>query len=265
MALVLTERTIVDRRRGLGGWTIGLILYALLITSFFPTIRDSDSFAAAMDDYPDAIKELFGGEAAFDLTSGPGFMHAELYSLVAPIMLLIVGIGIGAGIGGDQQTGLMDLILANPLTRRRVVLERALSVVTVVAYLALVITATVAVAGVFIDLDVSLSGLGAATAAITALAGLHGLVALAVGAATGQRSLAVGAATGVFAAGYLVSALGSMVDWLEPARNLSPYYHALGTNPLAEGWPIGGLAIIGVLWLIVTAAAVWLFERRDIA
>jgi ABC-2 type transport system permease protein len=57
-----------------------------------------------------------------------------------------------------------------------------------------------------------------------ALLGLeHGLVAMAVGAATGKRSLALAIAGGIAVAGYMFYALGAFVDAMEPWRVVSPF------------------------------------------
>ena len=74
--LELAERFFVDRARGLTGWLIGLGAYCALIIAFFPTIRDSEGYAAAVEDYPDAFNEFFGIEEGLDITTGSGFVNA---------------------------------------------------------------------------------------------------------------------------------------------------------------------------------------------
>lgn len=264
MHLDLLTRDLADRWRGLVAWALGLIGYAALIVSIYPTVRDSDSLAAAVDDYPDVLKEFFGGAAGFDFSTGAGFVNAEMYGLALPVVLVIVAIGMGAVIGTDQRSGLMDLILANPIARRRVVAERALGIVIVSAGLAGISAVALAVAGVFVDLGITASNLAAATVAIVLLVVFHGLLALAVGAATGTRSVAIGSATVVFVVGYVLTGLGGLVDWLEPLRAGLPYHKAVGSNPLVEGWDLAGSSLLVALCVITYVSAVVLFERRDV-
>ena len=245
-------------------WAASLAAYAAFIVSFFPSIRDSPSFATALEDYPDALKELFGGEAGFDLTSGPGFIGAELYYLALPILLAIVAIGYGAALGAEQESGLTDLILSNPLSRRRVIVERALTIIVAVGLLTGVVTLVVFIGDGFVDLDIGLSRLLAAATGNVVLAVLHGLVALTAAAATGKRTLAVGTATAVFALGYLLHVAAGFIDWLEPAKVLSPYYHATGSSPLATGWSLDNLAVLVVASSLALAAAVFAFDRKDL-
>lgn len=264
MSTELAERFFADRIRSTIGWVLGLGLYTALIVSFFPSISGSESYEAALEDYPDALKEFFGGDAGFQLTTGPGFINAQLFSFMVPLLLAVVAIGYGAALGGEQQSGLIDLVLANPIRRRRVILERAGAMLTTVVLLAVTVLVVVAALGPIVNLGIGLNRLTAATVATVLVVMFHGLVALAVAGATGSRSVAVGSATVVFAAGYLLNALSGLVGWLEPLRVLSPYYHAVGPLPLLDGWAPANLGVLVVLCGAAVGAGVVLFERRDL-
>jgi hypothetical protein len=54
------------------------------------------------------------------------------------------------------------------------------------------------------------------------------------------------------------------VDALHGWRTLSPYYQALGENPLREGVPWDGWAVLAGLTGLLLAVAAAAFERRDI-
>ena len=249
------KRFLADRRKGLAGWAVGLAAYTVLMVSFYPTIRDSPSLALAIDEYPDVMKEFLGGEASFDLSSGPGFVNAELYSLMLPLLLSVFAIGFGASMGADQRSGLMDLLLSHPISRVRLVVEKMVAMVAGVAALAAVVFVTLIGAGAVIDLGISLSNLVAATVGVVLLVSLHGLIAMAVGAATGRRSAAIGAATTFLAAGYVFSGLGGLVDWLEPVRSVSPYDRAGRNESLAER--------LGVRQRGLSARPWWCHTLRD--
>ena len=264
MSLEITERTVLDRRNGLLGWSVGLIAYVVLLASLFPTIRDSAGFAEAMEDYPDALKELLGGDAALDITSGPGFLNAELYTLMLPLLLVVVAIGMGASLASDQQRSMTDLILATHVSRRRLIAERCVAMAVALTGLAALVVASILVAEPIVSLEVSTSNLLAATVAVGLLVLLHGLVALGVAAATGSRGTAIGVATALFAAGYVATIFGGLISWLEPTRALSPYHHALGSNPLVNGWALGHLAILAGACAVTGAATVAVFEQRDL-
>ena len=64
---------------------------------------------------------------------------------------------------------------------------------------------------------------------------------------------------------YVVNALAPLVDWLEPARPLSPFYQYVGHDPLRAGVSGGSLAVSVATVVVLLALAVLGFRRRDIA
>lgn len=99
----------------------------------------------------------------------------------------------------------------------------------------------------------------------TALVGvLFGTLALAVGAATGRRGLARGVAAAFAVASYLVSSLADLVSLLRPVRPLSPWYQAIGVDPITHGFSWRLLILVGLTAAFVAASSA-AFERRDLA
>ena len=94
---------------------------------------------------------------------------------------------------------------------------------------------------------------------------LHGWLALAVGAGTGNRAFAVGVSAAVLVAGYLLQVLGGLVDAVRPARVLSSLYHANTSVPINTGFPGWHYALLCVLCATVATVAVKLFQHRDVA
>jgi ABC-2 type transport system permease protein len=89
-------------------------------------------------------------------------------------------------------------------------------------------------------------------------------VALLAGAIAGRRSAAIAAGAIVFTGGYLLNVLAELSDALSFAKDLSPYHHGVGVDPLRNGWPAGSFLLLTALAGLATAAAVIAFGRRDI-
>ena len=66
-------------------------------------------------------------------------------------------------------------------------------------------------------------------------------------------------------AAYLVSSLADLVGWLKAVRPLSPWYHALGVDPLATGFSVQHLLVPLGLIAAVVVAGIYAFNRRDLA
>jgi ABC-2 type transport system permease protein len=264
--LPIVERSLRDRRRSLLGWGLGVAVYLGLIVVFWPSIRGSSEIAEAIENYPEAMKEFFGGAAAFDYTRPEGFLNTQLFSLVLPLLLGSFAMGYGAStLAGEERTGQLDLLLALPVRRSRVVIEKMVALVAAVVLLTGLSALVVLVVGVAVELDVAVGNVVAACLGSGLVALLHGLLALSVGAGTGNRALALGVGTGVLVAGYFLQSLSGLVDALEPARVLSPLYHANGTIPIMHGLPLWHHLLLLALSVGLGGLAVWLFDRRDLA
>lgn len=264
MALLIVERGLRDRRRGLMGWMFGIGAYIVLMTSFYPSIRSSE-LQRAIGSYPKELKAFFGGAQAFNFSSGSGYLDIELFSLVVPALLTVAAIGFAAAaVAGEQERGTLDLLLANPVTRVRVIGEKALGAALTVALLTAVVFVTLAAMNPLTDLGISLTKLAAACAGAGLVAYGFGALAMLAGAATGSRAVSTAVPAAVFVAAYLVVGLAGLVSWVEPLRVISPLYHASGTHPLDNGLPLANTAVL-VAWCVVTVLATMVvFDRRDL-
>jgi beta-exotoxin I transport system permease protein len=263
MAAELFRRGLSDHRRALAAWCVGLLAYVGLIVAIFPSIEGSPELDQLVESYPDVLKELFGLGAG-SITSGAGYLDAELFSFMLPIFVLFLGIGSGARtFAGEEDAGRLELVLSYPIRWRNAMLAKGLAVGTEVVLLCVVIGLALLVFDPLAGLDLATERIVAAAGSLAALGLLHGWLALSIGASTGSRALAIGAPAGLAAAGYLVNGLHSVAGWLDPFRFLSSFW-LVGSSPLQGGSrPCGILAVAGVAILAIGAGAV-LVERRDL-
>jgi ABC-2 type transport system permease protein len=256
-------KALFDQRRGLLGWSIGVAATAALFVLIYPMVRDMEGIEVFLEQYPEAFGELFNIAA---VTTGPGFLNAEFFSLLGPALFLIYGIGRGArAVAGEEEVGTLEVLLATPISRTRMLAEKALALLTGIAVLGLVLWATLVVTGPLVDLGLGVGRAAAASAALTLLGGEFGLLALAVGAVTGRRGPAIAAAGAAAVASYLLFALGALVEELEPWQALSPFQHAMGTDPILNGLSGGYTVAIVAVGLVAVVVSSPLLERRDIA
>jgi ABC-2 type transport system permease protein len=258
-------KTLWETRRSIAWWSLGLVGLVAMMIAVYPTVRDNPGLNAMLEDYPEALKAFiaFGGE--LDYASPAGYLGSELFSFMVPLLLLIAAIGAGArAIAGEEERGTLDLLLSNPVSRRRVVLDKLAALAAEVILLALVLWGSLFVGARAIGMEISAGKLGAATTSAALLALAFGAVSVMLGAGTGRRGIAIGLASASAVASYLVNSLAVLVDVLEPIRKLSPFYHYAASDPLREGlavWHSGFLALIAVVGATLAVVA---FERRDL-
>ncbi len=263
MAEVLTQ-ALGERRRSLLWWSLGLVALVALNVAFYPSIRDDTAINDYVKDLPESLRGLFAG-GELDIASPAGYLNSQIYALMAPLVLLIFAIGAGAGaVAGDEERGTLDFLLAHPLRRRDYVVQRFLALAVLVSALALVLLATVAVGSWLVDLEIGFDRVVAASVSVGVLALLFGTIALAAGSVRPGRARAIAVAAGVAVASWLLDGLGQAVDVLDSWRPVSPYYQAIGRNPLREGAPWSGWAILAVATAVLVAVAAVGLERRDL-
>ena len=73
-----------------------------------------------------------------------------------------------------------------------------------------------------------------------------------------------GAAAAASVAAYLVNSLAALVDFLEPFRKVSPFYHSVASDPLRHGLGAAHVGFLVALATVAAIAAVAAFDRRDL-
>ena len=259
-------KSLRDARRAFAWWSLGLVGLVAMIVSVYPSIRDNAGLQQLIEDYPEALKGFiaFGGQV--DYASAAGYLGSELFALMVPLLFLVAAIATGAGArAGEEERGTLELLLANPVSRRRVVLEKAGALAGELVGLGLVLWLALWVSTRLAGMDVSAGHLAAGVVGVVLLALLFGAVALALGAASGRRPLAIGVTVALAVLGYLVNSLAPLVDLFDTLRPLSPFYHYAAGDPLRHGLELDHAALLLVLAAAALALSVLTFERRDVA
>ena len=198
------------------------------------------------------------------MSTGTGFLNAELYSLMLPLMFVAFGITRGARmIAGEEESGTLDLLLVTPLSTTRLMAGEALALGIALGILGLAAAVGTMAGSAMFGLDVAVGAAVAGATACTLLGVVHGAIALTVGAVLGRRGTAIGVAAAAALGAYVLYVGGLFVDGLAGARDLSPFHQALHAGPLADTFPSSFLApALAAASLVLLALPVW--ARRDI-
>lgn len=257
-------KTAYEQRRSLLGWVTAIVLLVLMYAAIWPGIRDQPSLNDFLDTMPEAFRSLFASSGA-DMSTPAGYIQIELMSFMGPILVILYAVAQGSrGVAGEEDRRTMDLLLAEPVSRTRVLLEKAAAMVAGTFLLSATLGLALVVEGRLFDMVIPVDRIAAAMLHLALLGLVFGAMALAVGAVTGDVGLSRAVPTGVAVVTYLVNGLGPMVSWLEPFQRYSPFFQYVGHDPLRTGVS-GPAAAVAVLTIaVLVAAAVWGFQRRDV-
>jgi ABC-2 type transport system permease protein len=253
-----------DQWRMIAIWTVLAGLLAGFYLSLYPSIGSVEETRRLLDAMPPELRAMFSSENA-DVSTPAGYLNIELFTFMLPLIIMAVTLTAGAGAtAGEEEHGTLELLLANPIPRWRIVAEKALGSAVLSAILCTGIWVALALSARLIDIDIALDRIAGALVSVWLLVCTIGGVALLLGALTGSRVAAIGIAIGVAVAGFFVNALAPLADVLEPLRPFSPHYHYMGYDPLTNGLDAGHAIVLAATFLVLVVAAAVAFERRDL-
>jgi ABC-2 type transport system permease protein len=254
-----------DGGRALLWWSLGIAGLVAMMVAVYPSVRGNAAMQKLVEDYPEALKAFIAFGGAVDYASPAGYLGSELFSFMLPLVLLVAAIGAGArGIAGEEEAGTLELLLANPVSRSRVVLEKLAALAAELVLLCAVLWLALVLGSVAASMHIGPGRFAEAAFDAGVLALGFGAIALLVGAATGRRAVAIAVPAGGAVAAYVVNALAALVSALEPVQKLSPFFHYAASDPLRHGLAWWHVLFLVAVALVAAAAAPFGLARRDL-
>jgi ABC-2 type transport system permease protein len=247
------------RRRSTAGYAIGMALYSLVVVALYPSFKNSTSLDSLSGSTAAALFGVTGR-----LTSPGGWLNGNIYGNFFPLIMLLLTIGYGAAaLAGQDEDGTLALVVALPVRRRTIVFQKACAMAIQALLLAATVTLCVLIGREF-QLTVGAGDAVAISVALMLMGLDFGLIAMAIGAATGRRGTALGIASGLAAASYLLSSLASAIPAIRPGRYLSLFYWSVGDDQISRGVSPGDFTVLIAVALCALAASVAALRNADL-
>ena len=179
---------------------------------------------------------------------------------IALLLLAVYAITQVARWSADDNEGRLEMILSAPVSRTRVVIERAVALVLRLAIIVAVSSAALYLGGAAANIDFDAGNLAVASLVLIPF----GLSFAAIGAVLASRAPRATVAvlvTFTFLS-YLNTQLGPLLKWPDWALKLSVFN--LYGNPLTSGVDWTGLWIMTAVTIVGFAMAALLMQRRDV-
>ena len=225
----MTEILKYEARRRVQG-TIALVVilgfFALLVVYIYPSI---EAAAGSVEEYLSTLPESFQASFAIEsYTTIEGFLASEVYQFV---WLLLVGLYLayvaGGIVAGDVESGRIDLLLATPVSRTRVIVEKYLSLLVPIAILNLVMPLFVLGGVIAVGESISLLDLLLLHVFSIPYLLLTGAIGLALSVAFNRADIAQRGSLAVIFMLFIIDSVtvGTDFEWLgdvSPTRYFSP-------------------------------------------
>lgn len=237
---------------------VGLICVMAAVGALFPAVGHT----IGTINVPRGVSNLLGGGDYGTIT---GWFRSEIASIYGPLVIAALAItGAATVTAGEEEDGILALVLAHPIRRSRLIASKAVAIGAVVLVIALATWLGLIV-------GVALGGGGIAFAHMAALSlqlaffGLAtGAVAIALGAGDGRRSIAAGVSAAVAIVGWLINSFAPLVSGLAWLKYLSLFYYYAGHDPLTQGVDIPGIIVLGAVTAVLTAVGIVGIDHRDL-
>ncbi len=262
---VLFQQALRQHWRSAAAWGVGVGLLNLLTISFFPNMDALRQFEQLFRALPPALMQAFGLDVTAQLTPD-SFLASLLFSRVV-LILSVYGVLTGASItANEEEAGIMNVLLAQPVARARILLERTLAhavltlVVVGLSFLGIVVGTQL------VELEFNLVrqfevmiSLYPALMVIVVFTALLGVVLR-------RRSAVLGAAAVFVLTSYFLDTLGAAIsEGIMPVlRQLSFLAYNSAADVIARGiqWADAALLMLIVGGMLALALVFW--QRRDV-
>lgn len=252
-------------RRSIGqmlGWGLALGVLAGYLVQFYDTLAvQKEQLEQLLRSYPPELMAIFGDSTA--MFTPEGYLGFEFFSLM-PLVLGVFAVTAGSSLlAGDEESGILDLLLAYPLSRAQFFLGRLLAfLATHLVILGFTWVGFMSAMGAS-SLGLSGSEMLRPFASLLAALLFFGMLALMLSQWLPSARVA-GTVSGLgLVASFFMVTLARLDENLRPWAEISPlhYYQGgealLGLNGEWLALLLAGAALFGL-------SAWWRFLRRDI-
>lgn len=259
-------KTLYDQRKAILGWGLGLGFLALFDLLFYPSVKAAGAYYdEILQAMPREYLAFLGNVTSF--TDIEGYAIASLLIYLPPVLAIYA---IGAAVGmvtGEIESGTMDILMAHPLPRWRVVLEKYAALAVALGAIGLIFGLCLWAGGLAIRSEIP-----NVPPARWLVAGLHvvpltllfGSVAFALACAVRGRAPAVATATTLAVGSFILNGLTPLSEQLQALEKWNPYYWYAAGKPLTTGILPEGVALLVGLSLLCLGVGVLGFGRRDV-
>ena len=257
-------KTLRDQRWPTFWFGLALVAIGMYTILFYPLIAEATGLLEFIENLPEELTAMFGG--ALDYSTAEGFLSGELFSFTGPLVVVAYAISRGAtAVAGEEESRTLDQLLANPIPRWRILLEKGAAMIVGTAILGVLFWIALAGGAKIAGVDLSYSSLTAGIVGVSLLGMACGTFALMISGAVGKRNTAAGITAGIALAMFLLNAFQSLVDVLRPGRFASFFYYYEANDPLIHGLSVAHVLALLAASVVALAVGAVAFSRRNLS
>jgi ABC-2 type transport system permease protein len=241
-------------------WGIGLGLLLMATAAASPSVSTA---AGQLSSVTQSSFSFFGNPVA--IGTPEGYITFKFLGLL-PLMLGIWTVIAGAHLTrGDEESGALDLLLGEPVSRARLMGEKIIAFALGIILVGALITVflMLGLASAKLSPDVSGSLLAGVNIILTMF--VYGALGIFFSQFTRTAGAAAGIAGAYMAVDFLVAGAMRSSNGPEWISRLTINYYSELSKPIIAGYGAnpGALLVLLAIGIVLVAASMWLFVRRD--
>lgn len=258
--------TLRQQLRGALYWGVGLGILGWFILAFVSDVDMLRQYSELMETMPPVLLQAFGVSDIATLATPEGFVSFGFFTY-AILLMAVYAVAGGLSItANDEDDGRMDALLALPVARWQVVVERFGAYVVFVGILCLMSLAGLYIGTFFTPLEINLQPLaeGCLNMFLPTLTMVAGTMLLSV--LLRRKSQATTSATSLIVGMYFVFFLGNSASdtILADMSVFSIFYYYNAEGVARDGLQIGHMLTLLITTVVILGVTLWLWERRDV-
>ena len=244
------------------GWGIGLALLGVLLISVYDSLAEQmELYQEMIQSMPEGMMAFFGGQ---DVMATPeGFVAMEFFSYM-PLILGIFAVQACTGLlARDEEEGILDLIMAHPVSRTELFLGRLLAFLLAAAAILVFSWLGIVVPMNWSTMSLSFIAVARPFLSLYAVLVLFGTLGLLLSLILPSRRWASMTTGLLLVASFFIDGLAELNQDLESFARLTPlnyYEHLEAFGGLNGEWLIGLFAAS----IVFAGLAWWRYSQRDI-
>lgn len=254
---------LVRSRTTLVWWILGYGSMAVYVVLVYDSIGSIEDLRKLYEQYPESIRELFGN---VDMGTMNGWIHLELLSWLPLVLGLYAGIFAAGAISREAEQRTIDFILGLPFSRTEFIGSRLIAGLVNLAIICVVIFCLLVIGLPLVGHTPSAGRYALALLNAYLLGGALFCGYVLIASFTDEQARLTGITIGVTLVLYIATgALNSAgaPDWIQW---LSPFEHYHSADVMSgRGMPVLPLLVLTAGGVIAAAAAVYSYNRRDLA
>ena len=253
------KQTLYTKRWMTISWSAGIAFMTGFTMVFFPTFK---KVGQSFQDVPDSLKSFLGDASAY--SSIEGYTDLQIFSQL-PFMLIIMAIVMFTGlIAGDESSGVLQSLLAQPVKRSKVFFEKLFAGITIMGVACFSMLVGVIIGMLIVGEQMSVDRMLLATLASLLISLVFGVMGFALGAISGKRGFAGGVAGVLAFASMLISSLAEGVKSLRFADKFSPFHYFNKPGIMQNGINWSHVAILTMIIIVLVVVSWFRFIKRDV-